>query len=562
MISYICNPLSEPFDYETVSDCLRRYAQNTPDKEAIVFYSPDLSRRSITFAEIYKNACTTARGLIALGIRPGEIVGLGLSNVPEWIYCHFGILLAGAVTLGYPYFAKNGSNIVQALNQSEKCTAIIFDTGENKEKVEIIRNIIQSTDDKGNISKSSINSLKFAIRVGADDIGDFPFTLRSLQKLGGENSHLVLPVLSPDDVCVIILSSGTTGHCKLIPKTHFHISSIKQMTNHVMRLQADDILFNASPFLWIGGYVTSLLNFGHKLVTMTNLLKFKTSRQFAELAVHVIEKEQCTIAGMYGPALLELLDDKHLKCSHFPLKCVITGGFPLSKAYAPVVGNIAQHFVNAYGSTELGSICYTDISSTEEFQDYIAGYPVKGIELKVVDENGQVCPRNMMGEVYVRSTVRFLGYVNDQDNTNKVLDNSGWFRTNDSGYLRDDDQLVVAGRMSDVIIVGGAKVSPVNLENIISSHPDILAVVVIAIEDKAMFQEACACLIKKPDSTVSWENIKAFIENKSIAKQESIYFRVLIPKYHIFVDSFPRTASGKVAKKLLKEDVLKALKLS
>jgi acyl-CoA synthetase (AMP-forming)/AMP-acid ligase II len=77
-----------------------------------------------------------------------------------------------------------------------------------------------------------------------------------------------------------------------------------------------------------------------------------------------------------------------------------------------------------------------------------------------------------------------------------------------------------------------------------------------------MFQEAYACLINKPDSTVLWENIKDFIENKSIAKQESIYFRVLIPKYHIFVDSFPRTASGKVAKKLLKEDVLKALKLS
>jgi hypothetical protein len=71
----------------------------------------------------------------------------------------------------------------------------------------------------------------------------------------------------------------------------------------------------------IKGYVTSLLNFGHKLVTVINLLKFKTNRQFAELAVHVIEKEQCTIAGMYGPALLELLDDKHLKCSHFPLKC-------------------------------------------------------------------------------------------------------------------------------------------------------------------------------------------------------------------------------------------------
>ena len=95
MISYICNPLLEPFDYETVSDCLRRYAQNTPDKEAIVFYSPDLSRRSITFADIYKNACTTTGACYDFYFFPSTLKTVFKStrkrnknrNKPLWYNC-------------------------------------------------------------------------------------------------------------------------------------------------------------------------------------------------------------------------------------------------------------------------------------------------------------------------------------------------------------------------------------------------------------------------------------------------------------------------------------------
>ncbi|CAC5412920.1 SLC6A15S [Mytilus coruscus] len=113
-----------------------------------------------------------------LGIQPGDVVGLGLPNIPEWILCHFGIALAGAITLGFPYFSNDGQNIVKALNQSDKCTAIIF--GDSAEKIDIIRHFVSGTDDNGIVLKTDVSSLKYAIRVGTEDVGDFPFTFGSL----------------------------------------------------------------------------------------------------------------------------------------------------------------------------------------------------------------------------------------------------------------------------------------------------------------------------------------------------------------------------------------------
>ncbi|CAC5381034.1 unnamed protein product [Mytilus coruscus] len=524
-ISYLCNPLVEPFVYETIRDKLERYSKETPDKEAIVFYTSEFERQSLTFGNLYRKSWACAQGLIQLGIQPGDVVALGLPNIPEWILCHFGIALA-------------------ALNQSDKCTAIIF--GDSAEKIDIIRHFVSGTDDNGKVLKADVSSLKYAIRIGTEDAGDFPFTFGSLLQLGERNVGIELPTIHPDDVFIIILSSGTTGPCKLISKTHFHILSVLPMTNHVMRMEKDDIVFSCQPFMWVGGYVFSLLNFGNTLVTVTSYLNnMRTARQFAKLTANVIEKENCTFAGMYGPSLLEFSDDE-VKCSSFPLKCVTTAGFPLSKTYANVVGKVARRFINVYGTTELGSIF---------------GFPVRGIEITVIDQDGKLCQRNVIGEINVRSSVRFLGYLNDQEKTIKVLDKSGWFKTNDIGYVTSDGQVVVSGRLSDVIIIGGKKMSPVHLANVLSAHPDILDVEVIAIEDKVMFQEACACLIKKPGSTVTWDDLEALIVDKSIAKKESIFFRLFVPKYHVFMDSFPRTMSGKVEKKQLKEHVLKILKL-
>ncbi|XP_052077609.1 medium-chain acyl-CoA ligase ACSF2, mitochondrial-like [Mytilus californianus] len=558
-ISYLCNPLVEPFVYETIRDKLERYSEETPDKEAIVFYTSEFERQSLTFGNLYRKSWACAQGLIQLGIQPGDVVGLGLPNIPEWILCHFGIALAGAITLGFPYFSNDGQNIVKALNQSEKCTAIIF--GDNAENIDIIRHFVSGTDGSGKVLKADVSSLKYAIRVGTEDAGDFPFTFGSLLQLGEKDVGIELPTIHPDDVFMIILSSGTTSPCKLISKTHFHILSVLPMTNHVMRMGKDDIVFSCQPFMWIGGYVFSLLNFGNTLVTVTSYLNnMRTARQFAKLTANVIEKENCTFAGMYGPSLLVFSDDE-VKCSSFPLKCVTTAGFPLSKTYANIVGKVARRFINVYGTTELGSICYKEIERPEDFEDYSVGFPVRGIEITVIDKDGKLCQRNVIGEINVRSSVRFLGYLNDQEKTIKVLDKFGWFKTNDIGYVTSDGQVVVSGRLSDIIIIGGKKMSPVHLANVLSAHPDILDVEVIAIEDKVMFQEACACLIKKPGSTVTWDDLEALTVDKSITKKESILFRLFVPKYHVFMDSFPRTMSGKVEKKQLKEDVLKILKL-
>ncbi|VDI46454.1 Hypothetical predicted protein [Mytilus galloprovincialis] len=558
-ISYLCNPMVEPFVYETIRDKLERYSKETPDKEAIVFYTPEFERQSLTFGNLYRKSWECAQGLIKLGIQPGDVVGLGLPNIPEWIFCHFGIALAGAITLGFSYLSNDGQNIVQALNQSKKCTAIIF--GDSAEKIDIVRQFVSGTNENGRVLKTEVSSLKYAIRVGTEDAADFPFTFGSLQQLAEFNFGIELPILLPDDVCIIMMTSGTTGQSKLIPKTHFHVSSVLPMTNQVMRMEKEDIIFNSQPFIWIGGYVFSLLNFGNTLVTVTSYFNnISTARQFSKLTAKVIEKENCTFAGIYGPSLLEFSDGE-INCSSFPLKCVTTAGFPLSTNYASVIGKVARRLINVYGTTELGSICYKEIVRPEDFEDYSVGSPVRGIEITVLDQAGKLCKRNVTGEINVRSSVRFLGYLNNQEKTIEVLDQSGWFKTNDIGYVTSDGQVVVSGRLSDVIIIGGWKMSPVHLENVLSAHPDILDVKVIAIEDKVMFQEACACLMKKPESTTTWDDLKALIPNKGITKKENIHNRLAVPKYHVFIDSFPRTISGKVDKKQLKEEVLKVLKV-
>ncbi|CAC5382350.1 unnamed protein product [Mytilus coruscus] len=170
--------------------------------------------------------------------------------------------------------------------------------------------------------------------------------------------------------------------------------------------------------------------------------------------------------------MLEFSDDK-TKCSSFSLKCVTTAGFPLSKTYVYVVGKVARRFINVYGTTKLGSICYKEIERPEVFEDNSVGFPVRGIEITVIDQNGKLCQRNVTGEINVRSSVRFREYLNNHEKTIEVLDKSGWFKTNDIGYVTSDGQVVVSGRLSDVFILGGKKISPVHLANVISSHPDM-----------------------------------------------------------------------------------------
>ncbi|CAC5382351.1 unnamed protein product [Mytilus coruscus] len=135
--------------------------------------------------------------------------------------------------------------------------------------------------------------------------------------------------------------------------------------------------------------------------------------------------------------------DDEVKCSSFPLKCVASAGFPLSKTYANVVGKVARRFINVYGTTELGSVCYKEIERPEDFEDYNSvGFPVGGIEITVIDQDGKLCQRNFMGGINVRSSVRLLGYLNNQEKTIEVLDKSGWFKTNDTGYVTSDGQVI------------------------------------------------------------------------------------------------------------------------
>lgn len=521
----------------------------------------------LTFRQVQKQAETFAAGLLALGLEPGDHVGIWAPNTVEWYISILGIIKAGlvAVNLNPLYECPE---LESAIKNTDVKALIIGDTLKNKNYYQMMEKIIpelSSWNSGIQINCQHLPFLKVLIVMSNtffsgtyrwEDILSRPTTYHR------EKLKEIEKEINIHDVCNIQFTSGTTGSIKGACMTHYNILNNAYLTgkrgefmekHHVICLQV--------PFFHSFGTVLGILihlHFGATLILPS--MKFSPTK-----SIDAIIKERCTIVYGTPTMYIDLINvtrkleevDQSIRSKMRSLEIAVTAGalctpelFRKMKYYLNL-----KHIYSGYGMTEVGPIAFFSTSNDTEYQvTSTIGCVLDHTEVKVINENGHLVQFGEAGECCFRGYGVMKGYYNNVEITNKAFLPNGWIRSGDRFILKEDGYGQVIGRIKDTIIRGGENIEPGEIEIQLTTHPDIIHVQVFAVADARLGETVAASIVKRENSSLSESDVRKFCEGKLAAYK--------IPKYIQFVDDFPRTATGKVMKFQLRKNLEKQLNLT
>jgi len=544
---------------DTWGNALNRAADIHGTVEAIVY-----KNRRITFGQLRRYVDNFARGLMALGIKAGDNVGLWMTNCPEWVIAQFAIYKIGArmVAINTRYRLNE---LEYVLKQSD-CTSLIMNDVfmEKTNAVDMIMQIVPGMEQNRKISEDSEFAIKLKYivclsRIGKKYPGTFDFNevletgeyYRSdsaLEKMGAQ--------VSPSDVMSIQYTSGTTGFPKGVMCTHrSNMASFFCAGVGVGYRNGKDRMIVALPFFTnagaLGCSATSIL-FG---LTMVVLEQYDP-----EECIKVIEKEKVTIGIGSDNMYINIMNNaSFLKHDLSSLRGGIMAGGHNPVEVIKEVMTIVPEITMVYGLTEnsgLGSMVLYDDPIDKRLRT--SGRPMPYTRIGIMEigkknilgqnENGEICTRDFLPNSSVMT-----GYYKKEMETRETIDEDGWLHTGDIGLLDEDGYLIVTGRIKDMFTSGGNNVYPAEIENYLHTHPLVKQAAVVGIPDEVKGGIPMAYIILKDNSKLDSNEIIAYCKN-NIASYK-------VPRYVEFVSGLPLTSSGKVQKVELKERAIKQLGL-
>lgn len=348
----------------------------------------------------------------------------------------------------------------------------------------------------------------------------------------------------PDEVAIIMYTSGTTGRPKGAMLTHANL-----FWNNVNALLAfdtsqHDVSLVCAPLFHIGGLnVTTLVTLqkGGHIVLMPS---FDPGQALALIARHRVT----TMFGVPAMFLFMSQSPTFAETELSSLRCLICGGAPVPEALIKTYGQRGVPFVQGYGLTETAPLAL--VLRTDEVGVKIgaAGNQVLPLsDVRLVDANNTPVPAGTRGEICVRGPQVMVGYWGNPAATAAVIDTDGWFHTGDIGRADDDGYVWVIDRVKDMVISGGENVYPAEVEDVLYGHPAIAEVAVIGTPDDKWGEAVTAVVALRPGATLTLDELRDFARDKLAAFK--------LPLRLKFVDALPRTQSGKVVKYQLRESV-------
>ena len=550
-LSYIHTPVRYSYHFMTIPEKLEIQASRLEDKEVYVFLDLHGNRSGITARELYNRSKCLAKAFIKLGIKRGDVIAVCQNNTRSGLISLFGVILSGAIVVNVISSKSDGSDLNDLLSKVN-AKALIIDRGVSNSVLKACTHFIDEFDGNGNARSAAVPSLKYFVTSTFDD--NFS-TLTLDQLLTFETNGIVLPKLDADDTMTLFPTSGSTGDSKFVPQSHFAAMIIGNQLHESIGYDTDDVIYTERRFAWIGGFPFMLLHDGVKVVTKTSPIP--NMEKHCKFTLNALVNERCTHACLL-PVTVIGLNDLVSKASipSLKLKGIHTGGLPVATACAAGVGIYIERLTNCYGSSEAGFITSCHVTTKDEFTDYNTGQPLQGVEIKIVDFNGNIMTRGQIGNVHLRSPSLLRGYFKNEAKTAEVLTTSRWFNTDDTGFINEHGDLIVTGRQSDIILQGGKNHVPSEIESIIKSHPKVLDVIVVPVPDEAMFQLACACIIAKPEEELSVGEVKDFYKSL-YASTEREAFGGFLPRMFLMFNEYPRLYTGKPDKKQLIQEAIK-----
>jgi fatty-acyl-CoA synthase len=455
----------------TVSAALARAARLTPDLDAVV--APD---GRVSFGELAQRVDASAGTLAGMGIRPGRRVGLCMGNSVLWVEFFMALARLGAVTVPVNTRLK-AREIGAILADAGTRTAILADRVLGSDFTEMLPDIR-------------------AAAPGLDQIvlhGDAPEeAMQWTACQAGVTRGALPPMPRSEDDLLIQYTSGTTSFPKAVPLTHAQMLTNGFVSGQRLGLRAGDRLHSARPFFHVAGTTLSILSCLQHQAALVTMTRFQ-----AEEALDLLESEQCTHFAGNGTMASMLLDAQKVRPRNLRLRGAWLAAEP--KTVLRVINELdARETVTGYGLSEASpNVAQSAWWEPEALRRAGWMVPQPGLEVRIAGEPLTIAAE---GEIEVRGWSVMRGYLGRRDATRDVLDADGWLKTGDLGRSDGGGRFAFAGRLKEIIRVGGENVSPAELEETLCTHPEVSFAVAFSLPDARLGDIPAAFCVSPAES--------------------------------------------------------------
>ncbi|PKA53201.1 4-coumarate--CoA ligase-like 10 [Apostasia shenzhenica] len=505
---------------QTLTGVLRRAADDFPNRRAI--FVP--GKVDIPHSRLQELIDSAAQRLVAAGVRPGDVVALTFPNTVEFVIMFLAVIRSRA-------------------------TAVPMNSAYTKEEFEFY---LSDSESKMLLMSKQGNA---AAESAATKLG----ILRATTVLTDPSSEIQIDGLTaigstanePSDVALFLHTSGTTSRPKGVPLSQQNLAASIRNIRTVYHLKETDSTVIVLPLFHVHGLLAGLLS----PLSAGSSVALPASGRFSASTFWSDMRSACATWFTAVPTIHQILLDRHSSSPEpeYPRLRFIRS---CSASLAP---SVLTRLEAAFGAPVLEAYAMTEAShqmATNPLPEDgrripgSVGRPV-GQEMAVLDENGAIQPPGAPGEVCIRGPNVTQGYKNNSE-ANKAAFLFGWFHTGDVGYLDDDGYLHLVGRIKELINRGGEKISPIEVDAVLLSHPAVAQAVSFGVPDEKYGEEINCAVIPREGEAID------VVEMERYCKRNLAAFKV--PKRIFVAESLPRTATGKIQRRMVAESFLTAAK--